>query len=96
MTIRNKPLTFGIVCICAALSGCGSTDQDQLRAWMAEQRGLVKSRVDRIPDPTKFSPQAYTQEAAVEPFSNQKLAQAVPSQHEPVTEQGRQNECAAL
>ena len=44
---------------------------------MAEQRNLVKPRVDRIPEPTKFSSQAYKQEGSVEPFSNQKLAQAL-------------------
>ena len=44
---------------------------------MAEQRSQVKSRVDRIAEPTKFAPQAYSQEASVEPFSNQKLTQAL-------------------
>ena len=33
--------------------------------------------MERLPEPTKFSPQAYTQERLVEPFSNQKLAQAL-------------------
>ena len=33
--------------------------------------------MDRLPEPSKFSPQPYTQEGAVEPFSNQKLAQAL-------------------
>jgi type IV pilus assembly protein PilP len=30
-----------------------------------------------LPEPTKFSPQAYNQEGAIEPFSNQKLTQAL-------------------
>jgi type IV pilus assembly protein PilP len=33
--------------------------------------------VQPIPEPKKFSPQAYTQEAAFDPFSNQKLTQAL-------------------
>ena len=77
MTTRTNYAAFWITGIFAVLTGCGSTDQDQLRAWMTEQRSLVKPRVDRLPEPTKFSPQAYSQEASVEPFSNQKLAQAL-------------------
>ena len=59
------------------LSGCGSSDQEQLQVWMTEQRNLTRSRVDRLPEPTKFSPQPYTQEGSIEPFSSQKLAQAL-------------------
>ena len=77
MTIRNAPLAFVLLCATALVTGCGSNDQDKLRAWMTEQRGLVKPKVERIPEPTKFTPQGYTQEAVVEPFSNQKLAQAL-------------------
>ena len=77
MKFGNKPTTLGMICALAFLSGCGSSDQDQLKSWMTEQRNQVKSRVDRIPEPTKFSPQAYSQEASVEPFSNQKLTQAL-------------------
>ncbi len=59
------------------LSGCGASEEEQLQGWMTEQRNLTKSRVDRIPEPTKFSPQQYTDEGAIEPFSNQKLTQAL-------------------
>ncbi len=61
----------------SVLAGCSSSDQEQLQQWMTEQRNLTRSRVDRLPEPTKFSPQAYTQEGAIEPFSIQKLAQAL-------------------
>ena len=77
MTHRNKPATLGMICTLAFISGCGSSDQDQLKSWMTEQRNQVKSRAEKIPEPTKFSPQAYSQEASVEPFSNQKLTQAL-------------------
>ena len=59
------------------LVGCGASDQEQLQEWMAEQRNLTKPKVDRLPEPTKFSPQPYTQEGSIEPFSTQKLAQAL-------------------
>ena len=61
----------------SVLAGCGSSDQEQLQQWMTEQRNQTRARVDRLPEPTKFTPQAYTQEGSIEPFSNQKLAQAL-------------------
>jgi type IV pilus assembly protein PilP len=60
-----------------ALSACGSSDQEEIQQWMQEQRAQTKPNVQPIPEPKKFTPQDYTQEAAVEPFSNQKLAQAL-------------------
>ena len=63
--------------LCIALAACGSGEQVELQQWMTEQRAQTKARVDPLPEPTKFSPQAYTQEGAVEPFSSQKLTQAL-------------------
>jgi type IV pilus assembly protein PilP len=65
------------VALMALLCGCGSSDQDELQKWMAEQRAQTKPSVQPIPAPKKFAPQAYTQEAATDPFSNQKLTQAL-------------------
>ena len=59
------------------LSGCSSSGEDELRQWMAEQRNQTRPKVDPIPEPKKFSPQAYAQESALEPFSQQKLTQAL-------------------
>lgn len=59
------------------LAACGSSDEDELQKWMAEQKSQTRPRVDRLPEPTKFLPQPYTQEGTVEPFSNQKLTQAL-------------------
>ena len=75
--ISSKTLLAGVLSTAVLLlTACGSSDQE-LQAWMTEQRNQSRSRVDRIPEPTKFSPQPYTQEGSVEPFSNQKLAQAL-------------------
>jgi type IV pilus assembly protein PilP len=60
-----------------ALAGCGSSSQDELQQWMAEQRATTKPQVQPIPEPKKFTPQAYTQEGATDPFSNMKLTQAL-------------------
>lgn len=70
LVVLSGTLTLG-------LAGCGASEEEQLQGWMAEQRSLTKSRVDRIPEPTKFSPQPYADEGAIEPFSNQKLTQAL-------------------
>ena len=74
---NNIGVTVLLAAAVLALSGCGASDEEQLQGWMKEQRSLTKSRVDRIPEPTKFSPQAYTDDGAIEPFSNQKLTQAL-------------------
>lgn len=59
------------------LTACSSSDQVDLEQWMKDQRTQTKSNVQPIPEPKKFTPQGYTQEAATDPFSNQKLTQAL-------------------
>jgi len=59
------------------LSACGSSGQDELQEWMSVQKAQTKPQVQPIPEPKKFVPQAYTQEASTDPFSNQKLTQAL-------------------
>lgn len=61
----------------AAVGGCGSSETDDLQRWMAEQRSQTHPKVAALSEPTKFAPQPYTQEGATEPFSSQKLTQAL-------------------
>lgn len=61
----------------AALTACGSSDNEEITKWMADQRAATKPHVTPIPEPKKFTPESYTQEAVVEPFSNQKLVMAL-------------------
>ena len=61
----------------ALLAGCGSSGQEELQQWMTDQRNQTKPQIQPIPEPKKFTPQAYTQEAATDPFSIQKLTQAL-------------------
>jgi type IV pilus assembly protein PilP len=61
----------------AVLAGCGTSGQEEIEQWMKEQRAATKPQVTPIPEPKKFTPQAYTEEAATDPFSNVKLAQAL-------------------
>lgn len=66
-----------IVLISALLAACGGTDSDELQQWMTEQRSQARARVQPIPEPKKFTPQDYGQDASTDPFSNQKLTQAL-------------------
>ena len=77
MISMQQVFTGSLLTLVLGLAGCGSSDQEQLQQWMTEQRNLSKPKVERLPEPTKFSPQPYTEEGSVEPFSNQKLAQAL-------------------
>ena len=61
----------------AALSACDGSEQDEVNRWMAEQRATTKPQVQPIPEPKKFTPENYAMESAVEPFSAQKLTQAL-------------------
>lgn len=59
------------------LAGCGSSSEDEIRQWMTEERNQTRPKVPPIPAPKQFKPEAYTNATAVEPFSNQKLTQAL-------------------
>ncbi|WP_427914753.1 pilus assembly protein PilP [Ramlibacter sp. MMS24-I3-19] len=70
--VRLVPIAAVLV-----LAGCGASSQEGIQQWMAEQHAQTKPKVEPIPEPKKFTPQAYTQEAAIDPFSSQKLTQAL-------------------
>lgn len=74
MTIRSEWVAVGLVLLVA---GCVTSEQDELQQWMTEQRAQTKPQVQPIPEPKKFTPQAYTQQAVTDPFSNLKLTQAL-------------------
>ncbi len=75
--MMHHSCTAFILVMVFALAGCGTGEQDELQSWMNEQRASTRPNVKPIPEPKRFTPKAYTQEAAVEPFSNQKLTQAL-------------------
>lgn len=65
------------VAIVLMLAGCGASSEDELRQWMAEQKSQTRPKVAQISEPKQFKPESYTQVTAIEPFSNQKLTQAL-------------------
>lgn len=66
-----------IAAAAVGLTGCFGSEQEELQRWMAQQRAQVKPSVPPITEPKKFTPQAYTEAAAVDPFNMQKLTQAL-------------------
>ena len=60
-----------------ALTGCGSSDQEELQQWMTAQRNAARPKVTPLAAPTKFTPETYDPEGSIEPFSKQKLVQAL-------------------
>lgn len=74
--MRVAPTTLALLCA-LALSGCGSSGEDELRQWIANERAQAKPRVTPISEPKPFLPQPYVVEDKMEPFDVLKLTQAL-------------------
>ncbi len=68
---------WAAVCVLSLLVGCGSSRDDDIRQWMADERNQTRPKVVPIPAPKQFKPEAYTNQAVTEPFSKEKLTQAL-------------------
>ena len=66
-----------LVAMVLTLAGCGASSENELRQWMAVQKSQARPNVAPISEPKQFKPESYTQVTAIEPFSNQKLTQAL-------------------
>ncbi|QJC57601.1 hypothetical protein HC248_02931 [Polaromonas vacuolata] len=77
MSLSRPLFTVAAGLILLAMTACGASRDEALQVWMAEQRSQNKAKVEVLPEPTKFLPQAYTSDSLLEPFSKQKLAQAL-------------------
>ena len=72
-----KGLGHGSAVLAVVLLGACSGEQDELQAWMDQQRREVKPNVQPLTPPKKFNPQPYAAAGGVEPFSPQKLTVAL-------------------
>ncbi|MBT9476920.1 pilus assembly protein PilP [Polaromonas sp.] len=70
-------LVAGLALVLFSMAGCGVSGQEELQQWMTEQRNSTRPKVEPLQEPGKFSPQAYGQDSQIEPFSKQKLVQAL-------------------
>lgn len=59
------------------LAACGASSEDELQKWMADQKSQTRPKIAKIAEPKQFLPESYNQVTAVEPFSSQKLTQAL-------------------
>ena len=73
----QQSLVTSLTLALLVLAGCGSSDQEELQQWMTAQRNAARPKIASLPAPTKFTPETYGQEGLIEPFSNQKLVQAL-------------------
>lgn len=69
-------IMLGLI-LSSQLIGCTGSNQDEVRQWMVDERNQARPKVNPIPAPKQFKPEAYVSSAEVEPFSNQKLTQAL-------------------
>jgi type IV pilus assembly protein PilP len=65
------------VYVIVSLTACSAASEGELRQWMTDQRTQTQPKVAPISEPKQFKPETYAQMAEVEPFSNQKLTQAL-------------------
>ena len=66
-----------LVAMVLTIAGCGASSENELRQWMAVQKSQAQPNVAPISEPKQFKPESYTQVTATEPFSIQKLTQAL-------------------
>lgn len=69
---------IGFFAVCAALlGGCAGSGQEEIQAWMNEQKAQTRPRITPLTEPKQFTPQDYTQQNTVDPFNAEKLTQAL-------------------
>lgn len=73
--VENRVLAAVVVGL--MVSGCGGSDDEELRQWMTELRASIKPRVTPLVEPKKFQPQTYLMDAGFEPFNSTKLTLAL-------------------
>ncbi|GAA6143355.1 pilus assembly protein PilP [Hydrogenophaga sp. 5NK40-0174] len=56
------------------LSACGGSSEEDLSAWMKNERARVRPSIKPIPAPVKFVPESYDVADEMDPFSGERLA----------------------
>lgn len=73
---RQTPLALLMLGL-AVLSGCSSDEDNDLRAWMSQQRATIKPKIEPIEEPKKFEPAEYALDSSQNPFESARLTQAL-------------------
>jgi type IV pilus assembly protein PilP len=77
MKLRKFRIVGILGVFCLGLVGCGASKEDDIREWMVSERNAAQPKVKPLPAPKPFVPEPYTNASAMEPFSSQKLTQAL-------------------
>lgn len=70
MNSMRSALAFGALLL---LGGCGDSDVEEVRQWMAQVKQETRVRVDPLSEPKTFVPFAYSAKDAIDPYSPNKL-----------------------
>ena len=66
-----------VLMLSSVLAACEVAERDDLQKWMTDQRNQIRPKIVPIAEPKVFEPQSYDQVGAVDPFSKEKLTQAL-------------------
>lgn len=77
-----SPSLWACLAVCALLSGCGASDEAELRGWMSSVKQSTRVTTQPVPPPKEFAPFVYDSGGAVEPFDPQKILMAVARQQQ--------------
>jgi type IV pilus assembly protein PilP len=61
----------------AMLTACGTSGEEELQEWIAEQRATARPRITPLIEPKEFKPQGYAGDGAMDPFTAARLTQAL-------------------
>lgn len=64
---------LGAALLSCVLTGCGGSDELEVRQWMDQVRQQAQVRVQPLAEPKNFQPFAYAAGEAIDPFSQNKL-----------------------
>ena len=74
---------FALAAVCGLLlSGCGSSDESEIRAWMKSVKDSTHVTAQPVQAAKEFTPFVYDSGGAVEPFDPQKILMAVARQQQ--------------
>lgn len=62
---------------CLLAAGCGAPDPDPVEDWITQQRAQARVEAPSVAPSQVFTPEPYPEDAGTDPFSTQRLAQAL-------------------
>ncbi|MDO4769251.1 MAG: pilus assembly protein PilP [Brachymonas sp.] len=75
--MKRSIICITICSVALALAGCGNSRMRETEAWMQEERNKTRPAVKPLPEPKPYTAVNYMPPAGVEPFSVDRLLQAI-------------------